>query len=209
MDVLERMDKVLIVELDSEGDSRKVATIMKDGKWRVNVYGKDVSNNERLSPLQSILTVDTFSSFIDTLISVHVCSGNQDFTDLTEEEISARPIYQHPSLHDFATTIHHNECPILVQDAGRCAVCRIYRSDLAAVRTRTSRKQDTAQTSRNKPHKFMTKPELKERLQSVTQENKKGKRQLATAKNFFETNDPAGWTRTPQESTQSFPKNCQ
>ena len=49
-----RKDKVIIVELDSEGDSRKVATVMEDGKWRVKVYGKDVSNNEVLQHHPSI-----------------------------------------------------------------------------------------------------------------------------------------------------------
>ena len=90
--------------------------------------------------------------------------------------------YNHPSW-----WLSHSD-----RKSGRCAVCRIYPSDLATVRSRRSKKKEALQPSQYKPHTHMSKTELKEKLQTVTKEKRNVKRHLVSAR-IHEKTDWAGW----------------
>ncbi|XP_071476835.1 uncharacterized protein [Diadema antillarum] len=170
----QREGKVIIVELDDEGMSEKCCIINCDGSWRVRHYGKVIDPGiDILKDFPPNLSPSQILEFLEAIMKSHVCPGNEDFGDISPEDVMNRPVYHHPSKYDsLNVSLRHNSCPILKGDVGRCGTCTIYRTDLGILRKRLKKEKETASTSSFKPHAHLSKTEMRNRLEKMSKERK-------------------------------------
>nr|XP_054749625.1 V(D)J recombination-activating protein 1-like [Lytechinus pictus] len=154
-----RRNRLLVVELDEEGNAKKTLTVYEGGSWHIRAYGRLVKDHPTFSAIPCQLNED---SDIDTLLKLFVeckvCTGNE--FSLTDAELEGKPVYRHHCPDSF--TIRHRSCPLLT-DRPRCGPCSIYRSTLAA----SCKTTNQPSTSQNTPYQYLPRKEVEDRLRKA------------------------------------------
>ena len=102
-----------------------------------------------LTNFPDILTPDLLPQLVRDLAACHTCPGNPEYV-VQDCVLNNKPAYVHylPG----SRTARHSSCPLITSGPNRCAFCRMYRSNLAAIFKRCSNTQSSPAPKTNYRH---------------------------------------------------------
>ena len=163
--------------------------LSEDYRWQVIVFDKILSPDKvpALKTVERLINIENVDRVFEHFASLSFCTGNNDLQNLIaarkeddENTVHGNTVLEDTKfnlLKDVDATIRHKSCDIILaeNDTQRCQHCQTNRKYLQKMERRRS-SVEGLEPKAKKPHKTMTKQELKKRLKTVGKENKELKR---------------------------------
>ncbi|XP_038052836.1 uncharacterized protein LOC119725502 [Patiria miniata] len=158
-------------------------TIFPNSRWDLVISGVCIAREDHAwLEFGESLSQEDVRRMLKDISSKYVCVGNQDFPALVEAEKGGNgQIPVNITLQDSYVegTIRHRKCRFLIQEEGRCTVCRVHRSDLMAKTSKIKSKSNQAiSASSSMPNKHMTKKQLKDKVTLLQTQRRTLKRRV-------------------------------
>ncbi|XP_071508744.1 uncharacterized protein [Diadema antillarum] len=199
-----RNGRTIIVRIDDDGNTSVCVIVEKSGQWTVKVHGREVGNDVFPEIPPSFQSGEAFEQFLLTLDSLNICPGNPEYV-VPPHLLVNHPVYLHYS--SSATTIRHNNCPLLTNESPRCFRCRIHRSSIAKVLRCL---QADCSVSPNSAYSCMSQQRLSENLQtSKATACKDAKLEAEIAKMFEEESQSLSMEENTSFSTVFMQATCE
>ncbi|XP_033114332.1 uncharacterized protein LOC117114750 [Anneissia japonica] len=176
-------ESLQILRLNKCGKVVVTLTIFQNFTWKLIVSGVECSRKTSiLEQYMHTLCVEDTERLCHLLASKSICVGNGDFGDLVNSKRGPDgqiplKITSNDRYFSEYENIRHNNCHLLVE-GDRCHVCRIHRTDLAAMRSALHRKKCDEQVSPSStiPNKFLTRRQLENKAVHLQMDRRSLKR---------------------------------
>ena len=168
-------NSILLIFPDEKGNSKLCLTVEGSGDWKLCVYGRQVRKEKsHLNAFPDKLSVELLPQLITCIATSHICQGNPEYI-IQECKLRSKPAYVH--YQPDSCTVRHDSCPMIMEDskAIRCEMCRMYRSNLAAIYKRSNIQASPLPKTN---YKHMKQSKLAKRLKASKEKGKIMKRKI-------------------------------
>ena len=174
-------DRLQVMKMSCDGHPVVFLSIFRNLSWRVTVADVVIPADSFGLNIPPELGVSECGRLCQFIATSAVCQGNDDFTELIDLKkgqdgqvpvsITSRDVVK-------GGTIRHVSCQLLIEaELGRCAVCRIHRTDLSAMLHRLRSKEGHVVTASSTiPHSSMSVGQLQQKAEKLQVERRMLKR---------------------------------